>query len=431
MVTTGRGNFQNERLGRSAEYPPVFYRTMRLFVSSNIELSVVMMRIINILLLVGLVTALYVLLPTKRRPTLVWALAISVVPLGLFLVVSANPSSWAIISAGTFWISLLGYFESSGSKKAGLGAIAALSAILGAGARADSAVYVFIGVVAVVLLTAQLTRRWLLSALLPFGLAVMAGIFYLSTQQSSIATSGFSGYAGSGPKSNWHSLLVTNLLNVPSLWSGVFGSWALGWMDTYVPALVPVGGLCCFAAFAFSGLASLSMRKTLAVVWVLGALWFFPTYILVQSATIVGNGVQPRYILPLVIMLAGVVLLQAGGVRLILSKAQVVALVSTLSIVNSVALFFNMRRYITGTNILSWKLSAPGDWWWNIPVAPFAIWIAGSLAFAALLGIVARDTLLARQADVLHQGARPLAFRKDCGRGPVPSRSEVAPSDIR
>jgi hypothetical protein len=379
---------------------------MNLFATSNIALSVILMRFVNILLLVGLTTALYVVLPARRRLPLVWGLAISLVPLGFFLVASTNPSAWAIISAGTLWISLLGYFESSGAKKAGLGAIAALSAVLGAGARGDAAVYVVLSVVVVVLLTAHPTRRWFISAVLPLGLSAMAAIFYLSTSQSSIASSGLSGYADPAHQVSRSSLLFRDFLNVPSLWAGVFGSWGLGWLDTDMPAIVSVGALGCYAALVFAGLASLSLRKALVVLTVLGALWLIPTFILVQSGTVVGNGVQPRYILPLVVMLAGVVLLQAGGAGLRLSRGQVVALVSTLSLVNAIALYFNMRRYITGTQVSSWNFSAAVRWWWSIPVSPVVIWVAGSLSFAALLAIIARETLLSRPTDVPDQEVR-------------------------
>jgi hypothetical protein len=379
---------------------------MNLFVSSNIELSVILMRIVNILLLVGLTTALYVLLPAGRRLSLVWGLAISLVPLGFFLVASTNPSAWAIVSAGILWISLLGYFESSGAKKAGLGAIAAFSAVLGAGARGDAAVYVVLSVVVVVLLTAHLTRRWFISAVLPLGLSTIAAIFYLSTSQSSVASSGLSGYADPGHQVSRSSLFFTDFLNVPSLWSGVFGSWGLGWLDTDMPALVSVGALGCYAALVFAGLASLSMRKAIVVLTVLGALWLIPTFILVQSGTVVGNGVQPRYLLPIVIMLAGVVLLQAGGAGLRFSRGQVVALVSTLSSVNAIALYFNMRRYITGTQVSSWNFSAAVRWWWSIPVSPVVVWVAGSLSFAAFLAIMARETLIMRPTDAQGQEVR-------------------------
>ena len=389
LVNTNRGNFQGL-------YPSPYYQTMNLFVGSNVEVSVVLMRIVNILLLVGLTTVLYVLLPVSRRLPLVGGLAISLVPLGLFLVASNNPSAWAVISAGTLWISLVGYFESSGVKKAGLGIVAGLSTVIGAGARADAAIYAVVAVVVAVLLTASRSRRWLISALLPVGLVVTAVVFYVSAAQSSVGASGIPGYpdADPGHPLDWRYLVFANLFNVPSLWAGVFGSWPLGWLDTIMPAVVWVAGLGCFAALVFTGLVSMSIRKLLAVITVVGALLVIPTYILVQSRVVIPVAVQPRYILPLVIMLGGLILLQAGGARLRLSKGQIATLVTTLSVVNAIALHFNMRRYITGTDVTDPNLNTAIEWWWNIPFSPMTVWVAGSLSFAALLVIIARETML-------------------------------------
>ena len=381
LVTTARGNFQNI-------YPSLYYRTMNLFVSSNIVVSVVLMRIINILLLVGLTTVLYLFLPARRRPTLVWSLAISLVPLGLFLIASNNPSAWAIISAGTLWISLVGYFESSGAKKVVLGLTAALSTVLGAGARADAAVYALVAIVAVVLLTARLNRRWIISALLPFAMAVTAAAFYFSTKQSLVATSGMPIGADPSQAISPRYLFFKNLLNVPYLWTGVFGTRGLGWLDTFVPGIVWVGSFGCFAALAFAGLVSRSTRKLLALAIALGALWFIPTYTLTLSRTVDVNQLQPRYILPLIILLGGVALLQVGRESLKLSKEQIVALVSTLSVANAIALHVNMRRYITGGGVKSWNLNTAAEWWWNIPVSPMVVWVVGSVSFAAFLVII-------------------------------------------
>jgi Predicted membrane protein (DUF2142) len=395
LITTARGNFQGL-------YPPLYYLTMSPLVSSSIETSAILMRIVNILLFVGLTTVLYVLLPINRRISLVWGLALSLVPLGLFLIASNNPSAWAIISAGTLWIALVGYFESSGAKKAGLGIVAALAAVVGAGARADSAIYVLVAIAVATVLTVCRERRWIVSALLPVVLAVAAAIFYFSTTQSLVATSGLPGSSGSADRRH---LLFTNFFNeVPSLWAGVFGFWGLGWLDTFMPAIVWVGSLGCFAALAFVGLASLSNRKVLAAGLVLSILWLLPTYVLVQSH---GGKVQPRYILPLITILIGVVLWQAGRVRLMLSTGQVVALVLTLSAVNAIAMHFNMRRYITGAGVVGWNLDAGVKWWWNTPVPPMAVWTFGSLSFAAFLLIVARETLLTPAPDVPHQEILP------------------------
>ena len=400
-LTSVRGNFDGL-------YPPLYYSTMSHLVTSGVEISAILMRIVNILLLVVLTTVLYVLLPAIRRTSLVWGMAVSLVPLGLFLVASNNPSAWAIISAGTLWISLVGYFESSGAKKAGLGIVAALATVIGAGARSDSAIYVLVAIAVVVLLTGVWQRRWIVSALLPAGLAVTAAIFFLSAGQSVSAASGLPDMANSAHASDSRYLVFIDFLNVPSLWAGVFGSWRLGWLDTPVPAIVWVGGLGCAAGLAFLGLASVSTRKVLAAILVLGILWLLPTYFLVQSGSEVGTGVQPRYILPLVTILVGVVLWQVGGKRLVLSTGQVVALVSTLSVANAAALHFDMRRYITGTSVVGWNLDAGIGWWWGIPVSPMVVWAMGSLSFAAFLVIVARETLVARPADASrdqHDGA--------------------------
>jgi Predicted membrane protein (DUF2142) len=388
MVTTSRGNFQGL-------YPSLYYRMMNLFVSPNIEASVVLMRIINILLLVGLTTVLYFFLPVRRRPTLVWGLTVSLVPLGLFLVASNNPSAWAIISAGTLWISLVGYFESSGAKKIGLGIIAALSTLLGAGARADAAVYAVLAIIAVVVLTARLNRRWIISALLPFAMAVTAALFYFSSQQSLVATSGIPVGVDPSQAISRRYLLFTNFLNVPYLWTGVFGTRGLGWLDTPMPGIVWVGSLGCFAVLAFAGLVSRSTRKLLAVAIVLGALWFIPAYTLMLSRSEEVNQLQPRYILPLVILLAGVTLLQVGGESLKLTKVQRVALVATLSVANAIALLSNMRRYITGTDVKNWNLNTAAEWWWSIPVSPMMVWAVGSVSFAVFLVIISMETLVA------------------------------------
>ena len=386
------------------------------------------MRIVNILLFVGLATVLYRLLPANRRRPLVWGLAVSIVPLGLFLVASDNPSSWAIISAGTLWISLLGYFECSGVKKVGLGIIAALSTILGAGARADSAIYAMVAIGAVVLLTARLNRRWIVSALLPFGLAVTAAAFFFSTQQSLVAVSGLPGY-GDRQAHSWQLMFFKNFLFVPSLWSGVFGHSGLGWMDTVMPALVWVGGFGCCAALAFSGLVSQSTRKLLAVSMVLGALLLFPTYVSMRTGSVSATAVQPRYILPLIILLTGVVLLEVGAVRLSLSKAQVVTLVSVLSISNAIALHVNIRRYVTGSDVVSWNLNAAVEWWWSIPVSPMIVWAVGSLSFAGLLVIIARATTLTRPADMPQAAPELATGQVDLSQGVALKCREDSPGD--
>jgi hypothetical protein len=140
---------------------------------------------------------------------------------------------------------------------------------------------------------------------------------------------------------------------------------------------------------------SRSTRKLLAVAIVLGALWFIPAYTLMLSRSEEVNQLQPRDILPLVILLAGVTLLQVGGESLKLTKVQRVALVATLSVANAIALLSNMRRYITGTDVKNWNLNTAAEWWWSIPVSPMMVWAVGSVSFAVFLVIISMETLVA------------------------------------
>ena len=52
--------------------------------------------------------------------------------------------------------------------------------------------------------------------------------------------------------------LAYNLLNAPFLWTGAFGEWGLGWLDTGMPAIVVFGALGAFLASGFVGLRSIS-----------------------------------------------------------------------------------------------------------------------------------------------------------------------------
>jgi hypothetical protein len=52
-----------------------------------------------------------------------------------------------------------------------------------------------------------------------------------------------------------------------------------------------------------------------------------------------------------------------------------------------------MRRYITGTDDQGFNLNSGIEWWWSIPVSPMAVFIAGSLSYAGLVAILAREAI--------------------------------------
>jgi hypothetical protein len=136
-------------------------------------------------------------------------------------------------------------------------------------------------------------------------------------------------------------------------------------------------------AIILVGLGNLNRRKSLALATVFAALIAIPLYILVQGGIVVGAGVQPRYIYPLMILFAGLATLGFRRDDLGLTRAQLWLIGASVSIANAVALHTNMRRYITGVDNQGANLDAGREWWWSLPLSPNIVWAVGAISFAA------------------------------------------------
>lgn len=400
MAPTKRGNWYDNG------YPPVFYATMGAFVSADLSVSIITMRAVNVVIFLATLGALFVLLPSRMRHLLTWGALIGIVPLGAFLIPSVNPSSWAILQASGLWLALWGFFEQSGKKKLGLAALATILMVIGAGARGDAAAYGVLAVAVAVVLGWRRDRRFLLELLLPALLVAIAAAFFLSGGQSGVLTAE-TGNESSGT----FSLIVANLQALPLLWIGALGFWGLGWLDTPMPALVWVTSVVLFGAVIFWGLRKGNARKWIALFGVGAGLIMVPMYILGREGIFVGTGVQARYIFPLMVIFAGVALVGTHRPDLGMSRAQLIVVVTGLTVANSLALHTNMRRYITGLDGRGINLDRDAEWWWNTPLSPMTIWIAGSIAFfiavATLAWFAATTERASRLAALASQPAIP------------------------
>ncbi|MGV8857741.1 DUF2142 domain-containing protein [Rhodoglobus sp.] len=394
LVETKRGNFVGA-------YPPVYYAVMSIFVGPDEHFSVMAMRLFNVALFVGITSALYVLLPRNRRPALVWGWLISTLPLGIFLVASNNPSGWAVTGVGSAWLAMLSFYDArTKARRWASAALVVVSVLMAAGSRGDAALYVVGALGVAAILAFENTKRFWLLTLLPVAMTLVAAVFFLGARQTAAGVNGFGG-AEAGPAAQQTAtaadslggfgLLAYNLLNVPSLWIGSFGGWALGWLDTPIPASVTFLALAAFVGVGFVGLSVLNVRKAIAVAGVGFVLWVLPTYVLTQGGDKVGEQVQPRYILPLIVLMGGLLVIQAGRNRFALGRVQTIGVVIALSAANLVALHMNMRRYVTGNDVPGWNLNAGAEWFWSGVPGPMVVWGIGSLAFAGLILVLVRE----------------------------------------
>ena len=401
---TQTGMTRVDRANADGLYPKAFYATMSVFASPNVAASVMAMRLFNGAFAVGLLTAAFWALPRRMRPALIISVAATSVPLGVFVLASINPSSWAILASATVWVTLYAASQVAGRGRWLLIGLAVLGAFIGAGARADSAIYA----VFAVMLALILAGRPRLSNLIPFSagaaILVIAVAFYLGASQGGAVVSGLAGGSASLSKAQ----IVSNLFEVPSLWVGALGGWALGWIDTNLPSVVEVLATAVFAGALFVGLRRATLTRGIAVALGLASMWLVPFILLYQSRTVVGDLVQPRYILPLMVMALGVASLRPGAARA-WSGPRLWLAGLALTIAYAVALHTNIQRYTTGVDRLTFDPGSGAEWWWALAPSPLAVWIAGSLAFAGVFVLLQFAILRREAARTSRRASRPAA----------------------
>jgi hypothetical protein len=386
-------------------YPPVYYSVMNVFASPDIQTSALVMRLFNVLLFIAFTTTLAVALPLALRVPLIAGWTVTMVPLTGYLIASNNPGAWALIGVGGSWLAALGWFRTTGNRAWVLGGLTVVGVLLAAGARTDAAVYSIIGLGIAAVMAFERSRRYALKLILPAALIIPAAILFRTSGYAAVATGGLNGGIPDSASRDPGAILAFNLISIPDLWTGVFGSWGLGWrMETWPGfAMVSFATLAVFIGLASLGLRHMSLGKAVMTVALVGTLYLLPVYVLTVGSSVVGENVQPRYILPLVVVLGGLLLMRRGERPLAPGPWHVIPAIVLLTGANGVAFYTNLRRYITGLDVEQFRLESGAEWWWSgSPIGPTVLWAFGSLTFAATVTVLGVYWLrLRRTAEAL------------------------------
>jgi hypothetical protein len=373
-------------------YPPVYYWATSWFASDDLSASILNIRIANSILAVLLITVLAWLLPRHLRQIPIVSLIATAVPLGMFTIASVNPSSWAIVAIAVFFPSVIGLVRAKSWKQAlPIAALAGLSFIMGSGSRADSGAFLLLAGALAVLIALP---KEIVNAVKPLPRALIGvaglGIFVFMLATSNTVSQWISTSLSLGPASLLASGLQ-NIRNLPDLFVGAFGYWALGWLDTPLPSSVWSITFGIFFALFFASLKNFSTRQTIAAVAALGALIVVPLVTLAVQGYVVGQWVQPRYLVPLLTLLLATALYRSSESRALgLSSGQIFFVGIGLVVANAISLFINLRRYLTGLDVNEISLDNGIEWWWVTKPAtdtvfwfsPGNVWSVGVLAFA-------------------------------------------------
>jgi hypothetical protein len=374
------------------EYPPGFYHVLHIFARGDPFRSVYAIRAFNLALAVVLGALLVVTATRPTRRILAYAVVGTYVPMGVFIVPSANPSSWALIGVTTAAFALHSYWIAERRSHIIInGVLTAVGVGLAASSRADAALYAMLAAVAVTCLHYRSARRHLGRLVLPSAIVVGGLIAFRMSSQGAAALAG--GSLGAPQAKGGLNLLLSNIINIPVVVlgnQGIPGLGSLGQLDTPMPPTVYVSTVAVCAFLVMAGIGRLSWMKVLVAGAGILVVVAIPLYILQVSQLGVGNGVQPRYILPLLPVIALVLLTgYRPGEAVRLSRPAAVVAWALVSLANSVALMVNIQRYTTGLD----GPITPGhavEWWSTDRMGPMPTWILGSLSFAIAAWMVVR-----------------------------------------
>lgn len=368
-------------------YPPTYYWSMSWFVTSDVAVSTIVMRVISSVFFLASLLFLVVSLPSHLRRVPVVTFLITSVPLGVFLIASTNPSGWAYFLLILFYSAFTGFLVSGDPKSRWiLGSLALIFSTLASGTRADASVFV---VLAIILAFIVSFPRAIFSAInICFTLlVVLIALYYYTSIETGTAVVISEGLGDPSSEPASAPGFFVTLAGLPNLWVGVFGASGLGWLDTPMPAIVWALTLGVFMALMFSAVQWFTVNQSLGVTSALFFLTFIPLYILLQSGLEVGQQVQPRYLLPLIGLLAATALHRTSSDSgMNLSQAQVYIVGFGIFVANAIALHLNLRRYVTGMDIMGVNLDEGIEWWWDgMPLSPNSVWLIATLASMSLL----------------------------------------------
>ena len=298
-------------------YPSIYYYVHGLLVNNNYESSIIKMRMLNVFIFITLFTATYFAVSSRLKRVLVGTIALFATPLTLWIAASNNPTSWAVIGSLVYSVNFLNLCQENSYRSKNmilnLG-LMTLSTVIAVGARSDAAIGLML-----------VTGMWFLSQglknyRLHFGFiarCVLAiNLVYMTICLVTVRQSGML-IDVSSKVDNGNSALnaIRNLASLPNLFLGNLSisissisldSWrflgGVSRLNVGIPSVVGLFYGTLLLGALIGGIRTMDEASKLVIKAMVAVVFLGPLWLLQVNHSEIGDLVQPRYLLPILIV---------------------------------------------------------------------------------------------------------------------------------
>ena len=367
-------------------YPKAYYWTMHHLVGPNMTQSVLAMRIFNATIASLLFLSQAILCTNKKYLSWLTGFTFTIIPLGMSLIASINPSGWAITGIANSWMFLLiakTMPKENRRKRIAAWALWAFASFMCIASRFDATIFLVVSNLIVLIATdsriKKLNWKYILgfpAVIIPF-FVIWRSRFPFLEWASHFTTKPLN---PNGP--SLHIWITHWIINVVSIPIEAFGEGRLGADIIDIPRIVPILGIALLGAallFAFLQVNRMQIFVTVSS-------FMFMTAVVMRIANMELDlfNVSGRYILPLVPYIVGsCVYFSSSPIQLmeILQLRRIVIVCMTIA--HALSMYAVVEQNVMGTSfgIQILKVGTEEWWWTKLPIGPNFLIVIGSFCF--------------------------------------------------
>ena len=367
-------------------YPKAYYWTMHHLVGPNMTQSVLAMRIFNATIASLLFLSQAILCTNKKYLSWLTGFTFTIIPLGMSLIASINPSGWAITGIANSWMFLLiakTMPKENRRKRIAAWALWAFASFMCIASRFDATIFLVVSNLIVLIATdsriKKLNWKYILgfpAVIIPF-FVIWRSRFPFLEWASHFTTKPLN---PNGP--SLHIWITHWIINVVSIPIEAFGEGRLGADIIDIPRIVPILGIALLGAallFAFLQVNRMQIFVTVSS-------FMFMTAVVMRIANMELDlfNVSGRYILPLVPYIVGsCVYFSSSPIQLmeILQLRRIVIVCMTIA--HALSMYAVVEQNVMGTSfgIQILKVGTEEWWWTKLPIGPNFLILIGSFCF--------------------------------------------------